>query len=412
MHRRLAFLLSAIILTLAACSPSPTLVPPTSTPVPATATPAPPTPAPTPASAALNTVTSVAFVSSTQGWVLGGDCDGSGASNCSVWATSDGGKAWAQQYRSPLVLEQVTFLNATTGWVLGRITNGCSGLTEACPSAILATTDGGKTWTTREPGKIALSHLEFQNSTEGWALETTCPAGPNGRCIGDLRKTSDGGATWAASPIPGVDVTGFSFVGPLHGWAIGWSCAGPTAERCPLVISATTDGGKNWSRQFQNEQDYSTVAPRITFANLNDGWWLASGPAGCTMGGCWPALYQTTDGGSLYRQIQPADRWKTTSEPGYSGFPGTPKFINASVGWIPINAGAGPGVGGIALTMDGGKTWARVGANLGWSITGVSAVSAQDVWIVGEQSTPTGSSPLLLHSTDGGRNWLPELPKP
>ena len=71
----------------------------------------------------------------------------------------------------------VSFADALHGWAVGM--NG----------VILATTDGGVTWTVQNWGAAAwLYDVAFPDASRGWAV------GSDGTIIA----TSDGGATWTA----------------------------------------------------------------------------------------------------------------------------------------------------------------------------------------------------------------------
>ncbi len=410
--RRLIIAIGFLIaLAIAGCGTPPTPRPPTLTPTLPRPTSTPiPTPTATPVILDLKRLVAVAFVNADIGWVAGGACDGSPAGSCLILATGDGGKNWTEQYRTGVTLEELVFVDATHGWALGRSTGGCSGPTLACPSVLLITTDG-KTWTQREIEKSGWSNLQFLDPNVGWAVATSCTiSGAGTRCSASLRRTSDGGVNWSPVPIPGLVPTGISFVDATHGWAVGWGCkeTGGTAG-CPALIMVTRDGGKTWFRQLQAEETFGTVAPQVTFINLQNGWWLSGGSSACTGGGCWPSLYRTTDGGRLYTRIQRPNQWKISGTDARSGFPKQMHFVNASIGWISVSAGTG--TGGIATTRDSGASWTRSGGGEGWDISGISATSAQELWIVGSGRVTGGTRALLLHSADGGQTWMKVLPQ-
>ncbi len=396
---------------LAGCSSAPTLVPPSPTSVPIPAATVPP-PTPTPVVANLKQLVAVAFSSPLQGWIAGGDCDGSRAVRCSIIATSDGGLNWTEQTHTTSTIEELVFVDAAHGWALGRSTAGCSGPTQACPSILLSTVDGGKTWTEKEIEKSGWSNLSFINPNDGWAIATSCTvSGAGTRCNASLRRSGDGGASWSPSPIPGLVPTGIGFVDPKHGWAVGWGCNETGAGGCRATILVTRDAGKNWFRQLQADETLSTSSPQVGFFDLQSGWWISGGPSGCTQGGCWPSLYRTTDGGRMYNRIQRPNAWKLTGDQGVSGSPGKIQFANSNVGWMTVSAGAGPGMGGLAQTTDGGKSWTRRGGTDGWDLAGMSILSAKDVWVAGTLRSANPAAALLLHTSDGGQNWNTVLPR-
>ena len=48
-----------------------------------------------------------AFVDGKHGWAVVGDCDGSSENCCSVIATADGGKTWTEEYHTKLALRDI-----------------------------------------------------------------------------------------------------------------------------------------------------------------------------------------------------------------------------------------------------------------------------------------------------------------
>jgi photosystem II stability/assembly factor-like uncharacterized protein len=107
----------------------------------------------------------VSFVNATDGWAVG--------ETGKIVATTNGGTTWATQTLPttfdsvPATFDSVdftavSFVNATDGWAVGRTTG-----------LILATTDGGATWTAQTSGTTAsLYGVSFANSTDGWAVGT------------------------------------------------------------------------------------------------------------------------------------------------------------------------------------------------------------------------------------------------
>jgi photosystem II stability/assembly factor-like uncharacterized protein len=109
----------------------------------------------------------VAFVSSSEGWIVG--------SGSMVLHTDDAGATWTPQ--DPNVtsnLISVFFLDENTGWACGFI------------GSMTHTTDGGATWTAQTtPGTSPLRQVHFFDANNGLAF------GGNG-----IIETSNGGATW------------------------------------------------------------------------------------------------------------------------------------------------------------------------------------------------------------------------
>jgi len=198
------------------------------------------------------TMRGISFGDATHGWAVG---DGG-----AIVATADGGATWSQQSSGTLVdLKAVDFVSATHGWAVGYGTRPFPPPPGSTPidmrSVILATTDGGVTWTTQwgaqsSPAALCLDGVEFVDALHGWAV------GLLGRVYG----TSDGGGAWIrhATDTPNslVDV---SFIDSERGWVVG--SAGE--------LFATSDGGDTWVRQDSGAR-YAIVA--ACFVDARRGW--------------------------------------------------------------------------------------------------------------------------------------------
>ncbi|HUP69821.1 MAG TPA: hypothetical protein VM142_08395 [Acidimicrobiales bacterium] len=126
-------------------------------------------------------------------------------------------------------------------------TTGCYGHAVDDRGAIVATTDGGATWTTQVPspslvGTGDLYGAWFADHANGWAV------GDGGKILA----TADGGRTWApqngtvVAPIPSF--ASVAFANRSRGWAV--SCLSNTVLNCDSgsgVIVTTADGGRTWS---------------------------------------------------------------------------------------------------------------------------------------------------------------------
>lgn len=333
----------------------------------------------------------------------------------------------------------VTFLNNRVGWVL-----------EAGTSVILHTVDGGAHFIQETlPDHLVPSHLLFFNSQDGLAAASTLCADP-GRCETAILRTTDGGQVWSiertapyttaydrpgASTIasapsraggavyavfggrllestnegsswttiplpPGIAVSTVFFAAPGIGF-VGQGCPGP--ENCSTFhLYATHDNGRSWSPVWSGPGAPSSV--RMTSAE--NGYLLAAPPMNAvSMGGTSGTLYRTTDGGKRWALVQSS--WAGANQ---GGFQAGMQWASGTVGWIPVDAGAGPLIGGLDITADGGVHWTRLGVKRLWTITGASLLSPTDGYIVGssrQQNQPAG---FLLHTTDGGRSWTVLLP--
>ena len=114
-------------------------------------------------------------------------------------------------YKRQLWLRGVAFSDATHGWAVGEL------------GAILATTDGGATWSKQGSRTTAdLTDVAAGDSSRVWAVSASEM----------ILATTDGGSTWGAqSPAGERFLEGVDFIDATHGWAVGGA------------ILATADGG-------------------------------------------------------------------------------------------------------------------------------------------------------------------------
>jgi photosystem II stability/assembly factor-like uncharacterized protein len=126
----------------------------------------------------------------------------------------------------------VTFIGTATGWVIGQAGTPGHCATAYCTS-IARTGDAGKTWTgvpapvTGPPdGATGVSQVRFLDTRDGWAF------GPQ------LYATHDGGHTWTQVVTNGLRVTGLETVGN-RAFALFASCAGTGAAFAAQCTSYT-----------------------------------------------------------------------------------------------------------------------------------------------------------------------------
>jgi photosystem II stability/assembly factor-like uncharacterized protein len=155
-----------------------------------------------------------------------------------ILATTDGGQTWSPQSVSGLdassySLTGVAFADTQTGWAVGFHSVYGDPLT----SVILATTDGGVTWTAQNGSPLSgceLREVACSGPSDAWVV--------NGVGVGSgmYRKTS--GGTWSYTNLTDVAPSGLlsvAFADAKHGWACGWDGE----------MVATTDGGVTWKAQ-------------------------------------------------------------------------------------------------------------------------------------------------------------------
>jgi photosystem II stability/assembly factor-like uncharacterized protein len=299
---------------------------------------------------------SVDFVDSSCGWIVG---DGS-----VVLATTDGGLSWTMQDPGVVCnLRCVRFIDRERGWAVG------SG------AHILATRDGGNTWETQfRLGKGTLKSVHFLDSSYGWAVGD----------VGIIMCTSDGGATWHRSnDMPalhgaGLFMRSIRFVNRDVGWIVGHSQKWPPPERketdLTSLILATTNGGKNW---FQPPQVDGGMLKSVNFIDGKTGW-----IAGTT-------LWSTLDGGQSWR-LQSNERMRLLN---------AVFFRDKQQGWS-----VGQAV--VYRTSDGGLTWEAARASPQTQLMEVEFLDADHGWAVGIRSMYSSRLTCGIHvSEDGGNVW-------
>ncbi len=137
----------------------------------------------------------------------------------------------------------VTFVGTRTGWVIGQAGTPGHCATQYCTS-VARTDDAGKTWsgvpapvTGPADGAAGVSQIRFLNLDDGWAF------GP------ELWATHNGGDTWTQVATSGLRVTGLETVGD-RAFALFASCAGrASGVGCTsfTLFSSPASGGGSWT---------------------------------------------------------------------------------------------------------------------------------------------------------------------
>jgi photosystem II stability/assembly factor-like uncharacterized protein len=169
--------------------------------------------------------------------------------------STDAGVHWRRLSWPPAV---VSFVTALVGWKIGL------NATMAHPPQLLATRNGGRSWSVRVnpcSGDYGLTAaLAFASATRGWVVcNTQATAGYQGK---EIWMTADGGSHWKlegrthpigppepkqqVGNLPGYGYpTGASFLADGHGWLL--------QGRGYMLV--TTDGGHTWQHSSLTEPD-------------------------------------------------------------------------------------------------------------------------------------------------------------
>ena len=215
----------------------------------------------------------VAFPNASHGCAVG--------SNGTILTTTDGGATWSTQASGTTAeLSGVAFSDADHGWAAGStwVDDPIDDSDTGYWGTILATTDGGVTWSTQVSGVQAFfSGVAFPDAAHGWVAEFN----------GSIWATGDGGATWSTKDLEVINdprgghrwehPTAVAFADATHGWVVGGEEIDHPGGPYPGdLILATTDGGATWKVQQRgggSDQGMTAVA----FADATHGWAVDAG---------------------------------------------------------------------------------------------------------------------------------------
>ncbi|RTD99626.1 hypothetical protein [Paenibacillus whitsoniae] len=363
-------------------SASETSVPASTTPSPVESSKPTPTPASTPtsssppasqgtsASVAMKKVTAVRLADPKAGWI-GGD----------GWLahTDNAGVDWKVQYTGKGTIRQIFALNGQEAWAVQGDSNN-----------VLATTDGGKSWSATGGHLPSSAFLHFVSKQEAFSGNA---------------QTKDGGKTWTTLVVP-EGISGDSY---FHDAKNGWAARQKGSN---IEVLRTQDGGQHWSTVMTKPTVASVTGTIIRSAGADDAWIAFIGESGMTQTSY--SLFHTRDGGKNWQTVL------VNSTAGGGPAPGFPTEANTG----PKNAGSKPGplyvaspdvafMAGlcpacdkpvtVGSTTDGGKTW----VNGKQSFTGygdplLAIADAKQGWLI----TNDNDQPSVMYTTsDGGVTW-------
>ena len=211
--------------------------------------------------------------------------------------------------------------------------------------------------------------VAFIDSMRGFNVDRT----------GSVWTTADGGNTWQQQESPQWD--GFDqpqqlvFNDASHGWLVGG-----------YRVFRTTDGGKSWQLRFSIGRDSDERMARLygaTFPDPDTGWIMSTSNL----------LINTSDGGA---------NWKTLTIDALGMDLRDACFINGLKGWVVAR-----NRGGIYSTTDGGKQWEVQPTASDNRYRSIQFLNESEGWVAGLRyiNDSGDRTAVLLHTTDGGRNW-------
>ena len=337
----------------------------------------------------------IQFVGQSHGWAAGVG---------RILATSDGGRTWTRQYAGPAVLDQVDFTGAADGWAAG-------------PGALLRTVNGGASWTAlsepRQNGHcLSVSALHFVSPVLGYAVTASTGTASTGTAStggtgGQLLRTTDGGVAW--QPVPGA---------PSGARAACFSTAQDGYLGAPGRIWRTTDAGASWALAFTEPPESpgqaagrtATDTPELGCAAHDAAWVLFLGSGVAMMHAPYLA-YATQDGtawhGVLEEQmLESAIRPKLHLPAGPGSEPGPFSVISpgaaAFVGYTP--PANGWGAAPLIVATDGGAVLSSAGDIPSINEPLAAAfLSPTQGWVAGENLKAHTFS--IEATDDAGRSW-------
>lgn len=265
--------------------------------------------------------------------------------------------------------------------------DGLNGFAVGDRGSVLATHDGGVTWTYQvtpvsgdyvglsgisaaKPGKAVIvgnkgTILVSADAGRTWE-EKSMPSGPSGNYFTDVAmiddmtgfiigkdgvvfKTSNGGETWEARDV-GTDenLNSIQFIDPSVGVIVG-----------DFVILRTEDGGVTWTQQVFLPED---VLFDVSFVDRNHGAVIGRG-----------TIYYTNNGGKTWFIQQ-------TAQPDRSYLQGVCLTDDSSGIAVGVN-------GTLQYTFDGGQTWHKHPQATGASLTAVLFTDHAQGFAVGAAGT-------------------------
>jgi len=242
------------------------------------------------------------------------------------------------------------------------------------PTSIALTTDAGATWrSVGIPTPLTIGSASFADPSTGFAQD----AG------GTIRRTRDGGVTWQVVD-PGAGVAG-----PVRILATG---GGRVLLIAAGGVSRSTDGGET----FRRVPSAVVTAARGVRARI-----LGVAGAGRTAFIIGRAgILRSTDAGA---------RWTRVPLPRVARRPPTIAAADCAAPatcWI-LTTGSRA-----YRTINAGRRWTEVTASIGVPLRDIGAVAAdgpRSAFLALRGFTATGSRGLVLHTSDGGRSWDPQL---
>lgn len=251
------------------------------------------------------------FISSHDGWVVGGYGPSGGQfsppTGGFVARTTDAGANWRVARLRGVIPTAVLFLNSQLGFAIAERLSASGqgthsfGVQQA--SLVLLSQDGGRTWRTSLTASGTITQLTAAPYRGVWAA-VSGPCATSG-CRGEVLGSAVGGLpapiVWRApGPVLALDVQG------QHAFAL---VVTPQGRGSSATVFASSDAGRAWAplAVLPTADELTFLPPsarweaQLRFTSPEDGWATLSAMDSCAMHGCAVSdVYRTTDGGRTW----------------------------------------------------------------------------------------------------------------
>jgi photosystem II stability/assembly factor-like uncharacterized protein len=262
------------------------------------------------------------------------------------------------------------------------------------PPLLLSTTDGGKTWKTQvmasdvaELDAISCSSNNLDCWLVGAQLETE----------GDLiTATTNWGKSWKVQDRSSMEVS--------MGVTFGIAC---TSDADCVIVGygglTTSDGGSLWVKHSLPGGELNAVSCASENQCVAEGEVTSAIPSNTSTD-----IATSNDGGAIWKS-RVSKVGGGVGDLGSLSCPTTTTCVSVGSGYTSASNGQYSYWGAVERTSDGGQTWTTVKEPQASSLNGVScAAGTADCIAVGEVNTSAG---VILKTIDDGSTWT-EIPLP
>ncbi|WP_417849309.1 YCF48-related protein [Thalassoglobus sp.] len=307
------------------------------------------------------TLHDVTFVGNETGWAVG--------EKGAIWKTTNGGRSWTFIHAHPQLqsytLESVHFLTNRVGWISGGTVSQVGRVHQGI---VLATTDGGETWTVQSHNQLPyLRTIQFFDLDRGLAVGERTAKYPSG-----VMQTSDGGQTWTAIPAnKNATWNEAAFFNGENGFVVGDEGAQSTFANGAIIAGGGQIGGLRAIRDISVDSTGSCWmvgdgALMLTSEDRGVSWSLPESRLPKEFGDFFDFSCVAQKGGHVWIAGSPGavilhspnggQNWEVQS----TGESAPLKSLHFSDEYHGIAVGM---FGRICVTEDGGQTWKTVRGN-------------------------------------------------